>query len=75
MSDKKKVTKYNHSCAGVVVYNDNKEVVVVATPKGNYSFPKGKKKKGETVKQTALRELYEETGIDETEIEFHLIFN
>lgn len=53
-------------CCGIVLfYND--ETVLVKTPKQNYSFPKGKRKKGETYFATALRETFEETGITEND--------
>lgn len=42
--------------------------------KGDWTFPKGHIEKGETPKETALRELEEETGIKEIEItDFPLI--
>lgn len=59
---------YTHKCAGVIVYNDKQQVVVVKTPAGNHSFPKGKREKGENIKQTAFRELYEEAGFNEDEV-------
>lgn len=49
-------------CVGIIVFNENK-TVLVRTEVGNYSFPKGGRKKGETDLQTAWRELYEETGL------------
>ena len=47
---------------GVALFDDNR-VLLVKTRKGNWGFPKGKAKIGETEEQTALRELKEETGI------------
>ena len=49
-------------CAGVIVFNDNIQTVIVKS-KSHYGFPKGKRHKGENLLETALRELYEETGI------------
>lgn len=57
-------------CCGFVIFNPSKtETILVATPKNNLSFPKGKRKKGETDKECALRELCEETGINEDQID------
>lgn len=56
-------------CAGFVVFStDLKKVVMVRTPRGNLSFPKGKRKKGETDSMTAYRELEEETGLTKDDI-------
>jgi 8-oxo-dGTP pyrophosphatase MutT (NUDIX family) len=56
-------------CAGFVVFNsDSTKVVMVSTPRGNLSFPKGKRNKGETDLETAFRELREETGLSEETI-------
>lgn len=52
----------NIPCSGIVLFYDD-ETVVVKTPRQNYSFPKGKRKKGETNFETAIRETFEETGI------------
>jgi 8-oxo-dGTP pyrophosphatase MutT (NUDIX family) len=58
-------------CCGVIILNnDLTKCVLVKTEKNNYGFPKGKRNKGETNIQTALRELNEETGINENQIEF-----
>ncbi len=56
--------------AGVLVYR----VVGVAKflllhyPAGHWDFPKGHVEEGETTTETALRELREETGINEEEV-------
>lgn len=55
-------------CAGVIVFDQNK-TILVCTERGNYSMPKGKRNKGETDLQTALRELEEETGLTKNHIE------
>lgn len=54
-------------CAGVVVFYQD-QLILVTTPHGHKGFPKGKRHQGETTIQTALRELKEETGIDEKEM-------
>ena len=51
-------------CACFVVFStDCTQTVLVETPRGNLSFPKGKREKGETDMVAALRELEEETGL------------
>lgn len=62
--------KYN--CAGVAVFrvNDNKiETILVKTPAGHYSMPKGKREKNEGNFECAIRELEEETGLTRDMIE------
>ncbi|WP_059052119.1 NUDIX hydrolase [Paenibacillus senegalimassiliensis] len=52
--------------AGGVVYrieNNRMQVQLITDRYGKISFPKGKQEAGETVEQTALREILEETGI------------
>ena len=55
-------------CAGYVILrrfqneHDGKwQVALVENGKGWYGFPKGRREKGETLEQTAIRELKEET--------------
>lgn len=61
-------------CSGVLVisydHNYKPHIAMVKTPKNNWSFPKGKKDKGEMSFQTALRELREETGIKSKDLTF-----
>jgi 8-oxo-dGTP pyrophosphatase MutT (NUDIX family) len=75
------MSSVNHipSCAGVVVLRKNKDIdelecVIVKAGESNYGFPKGKTKgkkdKRESYKETALRELEEETGIQDPQIKF-----
>ena len=56
------------SAAGGVVYRRSRagiEVVLVARPaEGLWALPKGKPNDGETIEQTALREVAEETGLE-----------
>lgn len=52
--------------AGGVVYrrlNDELQVQLIQDRYGKISLPKGKMEPGETVEQTALREIEEETGL------------
>tara|TARA_X000000368_G_scaffold384763_1_gene343586 strand:- start:868 stop:1293 length:426 start_codon:yes stop_codon:yes gene_type:complete len=49
--------------AGGCIYNDLGEVLLVHRPKyDDWSFPKGKLDKGESLEECALREVFEETG-------------
>ena len=50
------------SC-GCIVLDDNK-VLIVKQRKGHWGFPKGRMEKNETEKETALREVKEETNLD-----------
>jgi 8-oxo-dGTP pyrophosphatase MutT (NUDIX family) len=50
--------------SGVIIFNhDLTKTIIVKTPKGNIGFPKGGKELGESVHQTAHREVLEETGL------------
>ena len=53
------------SCGAVVFTRESGEVryVLVEQRSGNYSFPKGHVEPGETETETALREIWEETGL------------
>ncbi len=46
----------------------NREYLVVHHRKGHWAFPKGHQEEGETERETALRELAEETGITEIKL-------
>ena len=53
------------NCAGIILLNkDNSFVLVESSKQKNlYSFPKGKREKGEDTMATAIRETFEETGL------------
>ena len=53
------------SCGAVVFTRLNGEIkyVIIQSLAGYYGFPKGHMEAGESEKQTALREVYEETGL------------
>ncbi len=51
------------SC-GCIVFNKNKEILLVKMNLGHWSFPKGHVEPGETEYDTAYRETKEETDID-----------
>ena len=54
--------------AGGVVRNDKNEILFIRRL-GKWDLPKGKIEKGEAVEQAALREVEEETGLDEMILE------
>jgi len=54
-------------CAGIVVLHGTK-TILVATPRRRYSFPKGKREKGEDSITAAWRELQEETGLTSDQV-------
>jgi 8-oxo-dGTP pyrophosphatase MutT (NUDIX family) len=56
------------SCGAVVFTREGGEIryVLVEQRSGNYSFPKGHVEADETEEQTALREIWEETGLHPT---------
>lgn len=54
--------KKEKSC-GVIVFKDNK-VLLVRHNLGRYGLPKGHVEENETEKETALREVKEETNVD-----------
>lgn len=50
--------------AGVIpVHKESGEILLVQHHAGHWGFPKGHIEKGENIKQAALRELQEETGL------------
>jgi len=58
--------KYEKSCGAVLFTRLNGEIryVLAQNLEGIYGFPKGHVEPGETEHQTALREIYEEVGIE-----------
>ena len=63
--DSKVIAQFHKSC-GVLVYRDENSVreYLLALQLGdNWSIPKGHMEAGETEEETALRELFEETGL------------
>lgn len=61
--------------AGIILYRTDKNkrlYLILKYAEGHWDFAKGKKEKGETDVQTALREVKEETGI--TDVSIHESF-
>jgi bis(5'-nucleosidyl)-tetraphosphatase len=60
-------TVLNEKSCGAVVYANNSEVkyLLLRYEAGHWDFVKGNVEEGESEKETALRELKEETGIDD----------
>ena len=59
--------RYEKSCGALVFrkYHGNTELLLIKHANGgHWSFPKGHMEPGETEVQTAIREVYEETGIE-----------
>jgi 8-oxo-dGTP pyrophosphatase MutT (NUDIX family) len=61
---------------GAVVYKEHKgksgglrEYLILKYPSGHYDFPKGHVEDGETEEQTLRREVVEETGIEDLEVD------
>lgn len=76
-NDKEKIVKYlvdkynidfsfnNEISCGAVIYNkDMKKYLIVKTKNGNWGFAKGHMEIGESERETAIREVKEETNID-----------
>lgn len=58
--------------AGGLVQNEKNEVLLIYR-RGKWDLPKGKLDKGESLEQCAVREVEEETGLQNTEITFPLL--
>ena len=59
--------------AGIILYHDNssREYLLLHYPAGHWDYPKGHVEEGEVETETALREMEEETGIKEEEINLY----
>ena len=67
-------------CNCIVIFNKNKDKLLFCKRakdpyKGLYNFVGGKLEKGESSKDAAYRELYEETGITKQDIELHRLMD
>ena len=69
--DKLKKLFFKHftliTAAGGLVENENGELLLIHR-RGKWDLPKGKLDKGETIEQCALREVMEETGLQQVEL-------
>ncbi len=54
--------------AGGVIYNSKKGIVVVNQNNDSWSLPKGHVEANEEPKETAIREIWEETGLSEKQL-------
>ena len=57
--------------AGAVLFNDTggiRKFLLLKYPAGHWDFPKGNMEKGESEGQTVLREVNEETGLDDVKV-------
>src|SRR5690606_39248757 len=59
------------TAAGGMVFNDKKEILFIYRNK-RWDQPKGKIEKGETLEESAIREVEEETGIQDLKITRYL---
>lgn len=60
--------------AGVIIYriyNGMREYLILQYAAGHWDLPKGKAENGESLQETALRELQEETGIVNVSLDPH----
>jgi 8-oxo-dGTP pyrophosphatase MutT (NUDIX family) len=63
-----------HRSAGIIVFRRDRDgclfllILSRLTKRPLWEFPKGGVDEGETVREAALRELFEETGINESEV-------
>lgn len=54
--------------AGGVIYNPNKGIVLVEQFQSSWSLPKGHVEHNESPRDTAIREIWEETGLSEEQL-------
>ena len=66
--------------SGGIVKNDNNQILFIYR-RGKWDLPKGKAEKGESIRETAVREVIEETGVEKLKIDkyfsntFHIVRN
>jgi 8-oxo-dGTP pyrophosphatase MutT (NUDIX family) len=69
------LSDYSYGVIPVVMKHHQPQVLLILHQKGHWAFPKGHAKPGETHLATARRELLEETGLSEVEIQIKPTFN
>ncbi len=57
------------SAGGVILDSDNNVLVLKRRAEGTWVLPKGRRESGETLENTALREVWEETGLEHLHVE------
>jgi len=67
--------KYPEPTVGVLIFNQEGKIFLMTSPKwqGKYSLPGGHIELGETMEDTAKREIKEETGLDIFDIQFLMV--
>lgn len=61
-------TRITHVAAAIVIQTDTKKICVVNQNRDSWSLPKGHVDPGETHLQAAIRETYEEAGLQQLEL-------
>ena len=66
---------YPEATVGVLILNQESKIFLMVSPKwqGKYGLPGGHIEYGETMEETAKREIKEETGLDIFDIEFLMV--
>lgn len=67
--DPNKETKTITSAGGVILDQDDNVLVLKRRVEGTWVLPKGRRESGETLLDTALREVWEETGLENLRVE------
>jgi len=67
--------KYPEAIVGVLVLNQESKIFLMVSPKwqGKYGLPGGHIEYGETMEETAKREVKEETGLDIFDIQLLMV--
>lgn len=60
--------------AATIILNDQKEILLIEGPKRGWEMPGGQVEEGESLKEAAIREAKEETGIDIEILKFCGVF-
>ncbi|MGM0828834.1 MAG: NUDIX hydrolase [Bacillota bacterium] len=60
--------------AATIVINDQQEILLIKGPRRGWEMPGGQVKEGESLKEAAIRETKEETGIDVEVLAFCGVF-
>ncbi|NMH71661.1 NUDIX domain-containing protein [Bacillus sp. RO2] len=74
MVQKERVTPKHIVSAATVVLNDKNEVLLIKGPRRGWEMPGGQVEEGESLKDAAIRETKEESGIDVEIVKFCGVF-